>query len=146
MIVESCQLICTTLNLHNLATPYKSSHINHPSRLWLEQVQQNIYWVLQHCKQLLDLYEKQSGKIHKCSAIWQHCKDVMPRLDIPDTVLTLPYLAMKIAPDLLSKHATSHQNGKQQLWQAKTLEDAVEAYRAYMIRKDYWLPEYSFKN
>ena len=45
MILESVQLLCTTLNKKGFTTPYKSTHINHPCVLWLEQSYDNFIWL-----------------------------------------------------------------------------------------------------
>jgi len=45
MILESVQLLCTALNKKGFTTPYKSTHINHPSVLWVEQSYDNFLWL-----------------------------------------------------------------------------------------------------
>lgn len=45
MILESVQMLCTTLNKQGISTPYKSTHINHPCVLWLEQSFDNFTWL-----------------------------------------------------------------------------------------------------
>ncbi|MCP4954534.1 pyrimidine dimer DNA glycosylase/endonuclease V [Photobacterium aquimaris] len=45
MILESVQLLCTALNKKGFTTPYKSTHINHPCVLWVEQSYDNFLWL-----------------------------------------------------------------------------------------------------
>ncbi|MFK7793975.1 MAG: pyrimidine dimer DNA glycosylase/endonuclease V [Gammaproteobacteria bacterium] len=45
MILESVQLMCTTLNKKGFITPYKSTHINHPCVIWLEESYDNFIWL-----------------------------------------------------------------------------------------------------
>lgn len=45
MILESVQLLCTALNKKGFITPYKSTHVNHPSVLWVEQSYDNFLWL-----------------------------------------------------------------------------------------------------
>jgi hypothetical protein len=45
MILESVQMLCTALNKKGLSTPYKSTHLNHPCVLWVEQSWQNFCWL-----------------------------------------------------------------------------------------------------
>lgn len=52
MILESTQLLCTCLNKKGLNTPYKSTHLNHPCVLWLEQSYANFEWLRELALQL----------------------------------------------------------------------------------------------
>lgn len=45
MILESTQMLCTTLNKRGIETPYKSTHINHPCVLWLDKSYSNFLWL-----------------------------------------------------------------------------------------------------
>ena len=45
MILESAQMLCTTLNKRGIKTPYKSTHINHPCVLWLNKSYSNFLWL-----------------------------------------------------------------------------------------------------
>jgi len=45
MILESVQMLCTTLNKRGLETPYRSTHINHPCVLWLDASYDNFLWL-----------------------------------------------------------------------------------------------------
>ena len=45
MILESVQMLCTALNKKGFTTPYKSTHINHPCVLWVEESFENYSWL-----------------------------------------------------------------------------------------------------
>lgn len=45
MILESVQIMCTALNKKGFNTPYKSTHVNHPCVLWVEESYDNFRWL-----------------------------------------------------------------------------------------------------
>jgi Pyrimidine dimer DNA glycosylase len=45
MILESAQLLCTALNKQGFATPYRSTHVNHPCVLWVQESYDNFQWL-----------------------------------------------------------------------------------------------------
>lgn len=45
MILESVQILCTSLNKKGFNTPYKSTHVNHPCVLWAEDSYSNFLWL-----------------------------------------------------------------------------------------------------
>ena len=45
VILESVQMLCTALNKKGFSTPYKSTHLNHPCVLWVEQSFDNYSWL-----------------------------------------------------------------------------------------------------
>lgn len=45
MILESVQILCTALNKKGFETPYKSTHLKHPSVLWVEESYDNFIWL-----------------------------------------------------------------------------------------------------
>ena len=47
MILESVQMLCTSLNKQGFETPYKSTHIKHPCVLWVEESYSNFLWLKQ---------------------------------------------------------------------------------------------------
>jgi len=46
MILESAQMLCTALNKQGYQTPYRSTHINHPCVLWVEESYDNFQWLV----------------------------------------------------------------------------------------------------
>lgn len=45
MILESAQILCTVLWLHDIAAPYRPTHQRHPSVLWANQSLSNWCWL-----------------------------------------------------------------------------------------------------
>jgi hypothetical protein len=45
MILECAQMLCTTLNKRGMQTPYRSTHVNHPCVLWLDESYDNFLWL-----------------------------------------------------------------------------------------------------
>ncbi len=45
MILESAQMLCTSLNKRGFVTPYRSTHIKHPCVLWLDESYDNFLWL-----------------------------------------------------------------------------------------------------
>jgi hypothetical protein len=62
MILESVQILCTALNKMNLETPYKSTHINHPCVLWVDQSFDNFLWLKDLTLLLNDEYQYRFDK------------------------------------------------------------------------------------
>jgi len=71
MILESVQLLCTALNKKGFVTPYKSTHRNHPSVLWVEASYDNFLWLKALTLALNEEYKYRYDKTedHKSIAI-----------------------------------------------------------------------------
>ena len=71
MILESCQMLCTALNvLHDSdIAPYKTTHKNHPSNIWVRESSKNFEDLSVHTLALLEEYTDRFRKIHKCSMV-----------------------------------------------------------------------------
>jgi hypothetical protein len=144
MILEGVQLLCATFNLHNIESPYKTTHAKHPSRLWLENSMSNILWLIDLTNALIEIQLERSGKTHKCACVLSWCKNNLSYLNISDVGITLPYLAMGAAPQIREKHGKEIKDENNTVWLANTYEDAVIAYRKYMQTKEYWTTDYTF--
>lgn len=85
MILEHCQLLCTAHRVLD-GTPtgkpvkyclkdsrdtmlYSSTHINHPSAIWVRQGKQNYEWLCEVTQELAAEYTYRYGKVHKCKDI-----------------------------------------------------------------------------
>jgi hypothetical protein len=67
MLLESVQLLSTTMHLTGLPGPYKPTHRNHPCTLWLLQSKANYQWLYNHAIALYNEYLARSGKYaHGC--------------------------------------------------------------------------------
>ena len=53
MILESCQILSTTLNEQGLSAPYKSFNPKHPSCLWVAESSANFRALVTHCDAML---------------------------------------------------------------------------------------------
>ena len=45
MILESAQMMCTTLSKHGFEVPYHPTHLQHPCVLWLDESYDNFLWL-----------------------------------------------------------------------------------------------------
>lgn len=69
MILESVQILCTSLNKKGFTTPYKSTHINHPCVLWVEESYDNFSWLSELAFALNDEYKYRYRKTTNHSSI-----------------------------------------------------------------------------
>lgn len=115
MIVESCQLLCTTLREFgiNETWMYKSTHVNHPCSKWVLESWDNFDWLVMHFVVLLDEYEKRYNKEHKCN------KMLEPILKVRAGIGIYKVCNFKTTPFALAMPQMYKQ------------ENAVEAYRNY---------------
>ena len=77
MILESCQMLCTNLNLlyGKQVTPYKNCHMNHPSTKWARESSANFLSLIDHTTSLISEYKSRFGehKVHKCEGVLWRC-------------------------------------------------------------------------
>jgi hypothetical protein len=78
MILESCQMLCTTLNYQGFETPYRNAHLNHPSTKWVRESSANFLNLVKHTEAMLEEYRLRFGqhKIHKCQRVLNICKEL----------------------------------------------------------------------
>ena len=62
MILESAQMLCTALNKRGFITPYKSTHVNHPSVTWLDESFDNFQWLKTLATELNREYRHRYGR------------------------------------------------------------------------------------
>lgn len=108
MVLETAQILCTIANQQGLASPYKTTHGNHPCTVWARESLNNWLWLVEHGSAIALEYTKRYGKVHKSQAVINWCFENIPNL--PDTGLTPFAQAM---PD------------------EYRCDNAVAAYRAY---------------
>jgi hypothetical protein len=80
IILEIAQMLCTSYNLQNHNTPYKSAHINHPMSKWVRHSKENFIWTCEHGLALCHEYTRRYGKIHSCQKIITDCYVNMDKL------------------------------------------------------------------
>jgi hypothetical protein len=75
MILESCQMLCTTLNEQHghQVTPFKSCHTKHPSTRWAAYSSANWIALSTHCAEMIAEFERRFGHAHKCEAVLGRC-------------------------------------------------------------------------
>ena len=77
MILESVQMLCTALNKKGFTTPYKSTHMNHPCVLWVEESYENFLWLQDLALALNNEYRfrYESDSDHKSIAVLDEIKN-----------------------------------------------------------------------
>jgi len=118
-ILESCQLLCTTMRMHGIDYGYRKTHMNHPLRLWTEKSRDNFLWLKKLGAALCEEYSFRYNKVHKTEDI---LINTFPPRCIPDIGLTPFALAM---PDEYKS------------------DDAVKSYRDYYINEKKHLLTYT---
>lgn len=120
MLLESCQMLSTAVNECGGKAPYKSTHKNHPSNVWVRQSRSNYGWLWIHALQLAEIYKNKTGKIHKCQAIVSELASAKYVSLLPDKELTeLPNCAANSSKGISFKH----------------LSNVTEAYKLYLIQR-----------
>jgi len=93
MVLETCQLLCTSINLSGGVSPYKSTHKNHPCAVWARESKANYQWLLDHFFHLLNEYRARYGRTHKCEQyydlLWDGIKHIpdAPATDHPNCTI-----------------------------------------------------------
>ena len=96
MILESCQMLCTTLNelSGKQVTPYRSTHKSHPSTKWVCASSANFESLVEHTMAMLEEYTERFGKVHKCASVLEKCLDIYDPSLFPSQEQTRLPLAM----------------------------------------------------
>lgn len=81
MILETAQLLCTAHHElgSNINIPYKATHKNHPSAIWVRSSISAYRWAYEHMLALGKEYTKRYGKEHLTIA---KCKDLLYTLPV----------------------------------------------------------------
>ena len=75
MILECAQMLCTAhIALGNEDVPYKKSHLNHPSSVWVRANNENYQWLYNHMLALGEEYAKRYKRTHLTIT---KCKDIL---------------------------------------------------------------------
>ena len=88
MILETAQLLCTAHHIlgSNIKIPYKATHKNHPSAIWVRSSAEAYMWAYEHMLALGAEYTKRYGKEHLTIA---KCRDVLYTL--PNNISNDPF-------------------------------------------------------
>lgn len=101
MILETCQMLCTNFHLQGIQAPYKKTHANHPSTIWLRKSYDNMMWGLEHGYAIAHEFIERYGKRHKSMDILDWCNDNKHKLSFD--VKDLTKFAIAIAPDTVCR-------------------------------------------
>lgn len=84
MVLETAQLLCTSLNLLGIETPYRSSHRNHPCRLWSGLSRGNFEWLCEYGAFISEEFKYRYKKCHKSGEVIKFCSKYISRLPAGD--------------------------------------------------------------
>lgn len=73
MILETAQMLSTTVILAGGQSRYKKSFENHPCTIWVRQTRTNFIWTCMLGIKLCEQYEIRYGKIHKSKDVILDC-------------------------------------------------------------------------
>ncbi len=113
MLLEGTQILCSVSHLNKIITPYKPTHLKHPSVIWAGKSFQNWLWLKTLVFELNKEYRYRydSSKDHKSY-------EVAKNLEIPP----LPALGLLEHPQVMPE-------------KYKVLGDPVKAYRKFYIHE-----------
>jgi len=87
MILESAQMLSTALHEWGSEwTPYKPTHVNHPSNVWVRETRSNYNWLVEHMEALCNEYTLRYGRVHKSEQHLEAFKELSEA--IPEGELT----------------------------------------------------------
>ena len=119
MILECAQMLCTAhIALGNENVPYKKSHLNHPSSVWVRANNENYQWLYDHMLALGKEYTKRYNKNHLTIT---KCKDILAvaPLNIPTGSFTEPPQCMpdeyKVDNDSVSAYWNYYEQDKHKI-------------------------------
>lgn len=78
MILESAQMLCTTIHFFGGNPPYKPCHFNHPCTIWTRKSRSNYFWLLEHAEHISAEYTERYDKIHGCEKVLKYCRENVP--------------------------------------------------------------------
>jgi hypothetical protein len=116
MILECAQMLCTAhIALGNEDVPYKKSHLNHPSSVWVRANNENYQWLYNHMLALGEEYTKRYKRTHLTIT---KCKDILAvaPLNIPTGSFNEPPQCMpdeyKVDNDSMSAYWNYYEQDK----------------------------------
>lgn len=115
MILEAAQMICTIASNHGISVPYKATHAKHPCTIWAASRMSNYIYLCDYAYYLNEEAKRRYNRStdHKS---WQ----VIESLDYP----VLPSGSMTMFARAMPE-------------EFKSIDDTVEAYRAYYKTKEF---------
>lgn len=101
MGLEATQCLCTAYHEQDIKAPYRPSHKNHPTSIWIRASYDNFQWAIAHAHAIFDEYTARYGKIHKSQNILDWCEDNVSKLGFDSFELT-PF-AIAISEDSICR-------------------------------------------
>lgn len=81
MVLETAQLLSTTLLMYDIEAPYKLAHKNHPCSIWARESEGNFLWLVEHGLSLAAEYTERYDKIHKSQSAIEYCFENAPSFE-----------------------------------------------------------------
>jgi hypothetical protein len=91
-ILEAAQCLCTAHWCNGSEAPYRKTHTNHPTAIWVRTSLQNYEWTIKYGKSLCREYNFRYGKFHRTERVLDWLSDNPP--NIPSIGKTKFALAM----------------------------------------------------
>ena len=88
MLLEHCQMLCTTFHLQHIIAPYKRTHENHPCSRWVRSSYDNFKWTLEHAYSTASEYKERYGRRHKSQDVLDWCNANTHRLSFSSNKLS----------------------------------------------------------
>jgi hypothetical protein len=125
MTLESAQLLSTTMSCFGVAAPYRPTHVNHPSALWVRASSAHYRWLLRHFQALCYEYKHRYQKTHRCEQLLTLFTGFWLSWPGPD----LPFMP---PPQVMPP-------------ECQRLSSTVAAYQAYYQTKPAWVLRYRLR-
>lgn len=133
MILESAQLLSTTVRSFGIDIGYKSTHINHPCSKWLRESFQNYLWLSDLITELNDEFIYRFENNHKSYVMFE--KDIIPL----ENSLFVAYKKAGIETEKMTPFALAMPD------ECKT-KNPVESYRKYYMKDKRHLAKWTHRN
>lgn len=118
MILETAQLLSTAHHELGSTAPYKSTHRNHPSAVWVRSGRKQYNWAYSLLDALSEEYTLRYAKVHKT---WQRCSEALR--EPPKAIQETPWAP---PPQCMPEECKR--------------PDTIEAYRVYYeFKRQEWL-------
>lgn len=119
-ILELSQLLCAAYHVQGITAPYKLTHKNHPSSVFVRASCLNFEWTLKHAKVLCDEYTARYNRRHASQDVIEWCDKNSHNLFFDQYDQT--EFAVAISPESKCRQVEGFE-----------LMSAVEKYRLYYI-------------
>ena len=130
MILETAQMMCTVVSVHDLHPPYRATHAKHPCTIWASESQANWQWLIDYGLALSAEYTERYGKVHKSQGVIEWCRD--QNINLPSCGLT-PF-AQAMPPQYRNECVVTAYRG---YYMGE--KERIATWK-YSLRPDWWNP------